>query len=452
MKKQTLLGAAALSTLAIAGAANAQSTLTAAPADGATVTANTIIASEVKLGSANQSGVVGLALTPSETAVLPSGNAKLTFSLTGGATFGTTVTAGAVKTKDLCAPTTTVSAGGGANQSTVTFLVSELNGCDNDNPISVALPLKLNNNTQVVNVTSNLVTEANTAIDGGTATTQTGQSDLISFANAFSATITADTTVTQAELPDFTTLSQNKVLGSATINIENYKLGIQANAGTVDADDLESATFTVGGNVTNVDVFVGGEQVDEDGVLVVEDPETTPYVVTVSEAEDSPIIQGGAYNLSVTLTPTAASLLSGSTFGPSALQSITREGSSYVVPWVASGTLAQASTSNTVVRIANIGSAAVGRVSVELLTSSNGVTTSALVPLASSIGSRGEVVITSASLEQAIGSDFGRGDLRITVEGDPQNLIVRRFVQSTVNGALSEVTLGRTDVGFDGIN
>ena len=39
------------------------------------------------------------------------------------------------------------------------------------------------------------------------------------------------------------------------------------------------------------------------------------------------------------------------------------------------------------------------------------------------------------------------GDIRDTVEAQPANLIVRRFVQSTVNGALSEVSMGRDALG-----
>ena len=129
---------------------------------------------------------------------------------------------------------------------------------------------------------------------------------------------------------------------------------------------------------------------------------------------------------------------------------MTREGASYLLPWVASGALSTTSTSNTVVRLSNIGAADTGPVSIELLTSSKGVPASTtLVPVAASIAKGGELVLTSASLQSTLGADFGRGDIRITVEGQPSDLIVRRFVQSTVNGALSEVSLGRSAAGAE---
>ena len=66
-----------------------------------------------------------------------------------------------------------------------------------------------------------------------------------------------------------------------------------------------------------------------------------------------------------------------------------------------------------------------------------------LVPLASSIAKGGELVITGASLKTAIGSNFGRGDVRITAEAQPATLITRRFIQNVTHGTLTEVSLGR---------
>lgn len=460
MKKQTLLGAAALSTLAIAGAANAQSTLTGAAVAGApvgTVTAPTKIASEATLTATTSKGTIGLALTPSATAILPSGNALLKVSLTGGATFGSTVTAGAVVANGGCAPTTVVSSGGAATDSTVTFLVSSLGGCTNAVPINLLVPVRLaTGSTSNVDVVTNLTTEAGTPIDGGTASTfvpaagNNPSSSLISFAKAFNVTITPDTAgSTKVALANkFTTLSGDNTIGKATLAINAYRLGLNSTA-TTSAADLSSANFTVKGDLTNLKVSVDGVQATtaNAGVVAVANPTAKDYVVTVATtgAATPPTIPGGAYTLAVQLVPTTASGLAGSTFGPSALETITREGSSYLIPWVASGTLAQASTSNTVIRVSNISTTATGAVSAELLNSSGGVAAStALVPLATSIGSRGELVITSATLEAAFGANFGRGDVRITVEGEAGNLVVRRFVQSTTTGALSEVSLGRS--------
>ena len=110
MKKQTLLGAIALTTLTVgaAGAANAQQyTLSQVAATGATVTATLAVASELKVDSTSK-GIVGIALTPSVGAVLPGGNSVISFTLTGGHTFGTAVTGAAIVANNTCAPTATV--------------------------------------------------------------------------------------------------------------------------------------------------------------------------------------------------------------------------------------------------------------------------------------------------------------------------------------------------------
>ena len=70
------------------------------------------------------------------------------------------------------------------------------------------------------------------------------------------------------------------------------------------------------------------------------------------------------------------------------------------------------------------------------------------LPAAACKGHRSRVIPLNQAARQAIqdlvGANFGRGDIRLAVEAQPANLIVRRFVQSTVNGVLSEVSLGRT--------
>ncbi|MGO4410937.1 MULTISPECIES: hypothetical protein [unclassified Brevundimonas] len=460
MKKQSILSAAALTTLAIAGAANA-STLTATTVTGANVTAARTIASEVKLDAAgNAAGVVGLALTPSTGAILPSGNALLTVALTGGATFGKQVTAGAIVTNLKCAPTTTVSTGGGAAASSVTFLVSSLAGCDDVNAIHIALPVVLNG-TSNVNVTTNLTTELGTAIDGGTATTATKTTDLISFAKAFDVKFTADTTATSATLKSgFKALTGDVALGTIDIATDvNLYEGI-ATATKVAANAASKAAITIKGDLASVNLSVTGPGFSKAAVLsgttgtatATTDltPVTGSYPVTAVLAKGTPVISGSNYTASVVLTPTST-YNAIPAFGPAALQPITREGTSYLIPWVASDTLAKTSTSNTVIRIANKSIAATGAVSLELLTSSKGIPASAtLVPLATSIPAGGELVLTSASLQTTLGADFGRGDIRITVEGLATDLITRRFVQSTVNGALSEVSLGRNDVAGSG--
>ena len=467
MKKQTLLGAAALTTLAVAGAAHA-GTLSANATGTSIVKENRVIATEA--AAASLAGTVSLKLVPSNSAILPQGNAVLKISLDGGATFGAAVTSAAISGTGGCAPTVTPSAGGGKDDSSVTFLVSTLNGCKGAvvdgagvvvtpaSPVLIDIPVKLNG-TGNVNVSTDLRTEAGTAIDGATATTfkaatsSAAAVNLFSFAPAFALKVTPATVDVLAELPDFDTLATSS-LGKAEIKTASGTYtGIGTGSALVTAGDISSIKYTVKGSISTVDVNYTGAvatpgKVGASGVVVANGPGAVNFDATVIAGKAA---VASTYTVAADVV-LGAGFTSQPTYTAQSLSSIVREGASYMVPWVASGTLATTSTSNTVVRIANIG-AKTGPVSLELVTSSKGVTTSSsLVPVATSIAAGGEVVLTSAQIQTLVGADFGRGDIRLTVEAEPENLIVRRFVQSTVNGALSEVSLGRDANGNEPTN
>lgn len=470
MKKQTLLGAAALTTLALAGAAHAGTLTTYAGPS--IVKENRVIATEA--AAASLSGTVSLALTPSNNAILPQGNAILKVSLDGGATFGTAVTSAAIAGAGGCAPTVTPSAGGGKDDSSVTFLVSTLQECKGAvpavpgpaapaQPLTINIPVKLNG-TANVNVSTDLRTEAGTPIDGATASTFVAAAagapaqNLFSFAPAFALKVTPDAAgnVT-ALLPDFKTLSANKGLGTAEIAVTaGTYTGIGTGSAPVTTADVTAVKYTVKGAVATVDIGVAGAgvtpaTVPATGILTATGPGQVTF--TAATKGTAPAIAGSTYTVAADVTLGAGFATQG-TYAAQSLRSIVRDGASYMVPWVASGTLATTSTSNTVIRIANTG-AKTGPVSLELLTSSAGVAPSTtLIPVAASIAKGGEVVLTSGQIETLVGSNFARGDIRLTVEAQPADLIVRRFVQSTVNGALSEVSLGRsaTSGGSEPVN
>lgn len=452
MKKHSLLGAAALSTMAFAGVANAQ-TLAPVAANGATtVSAARVIATESALTADQREGVIGLAYRVG--AGTPAALSKLTVSLSGGATF--TEAFNITQLADnACTPLVTLSTGGAKGGSSATFLVENMNECTTD-ALVFNVPVTLAATPASVNVATSLTTEAGTPIAAGTATTAVGGVDLISFARAITITGSADTDPTRATIAsDFLGLNGDNVIGEAEITIAADRfLGIDTDA-ELEATDYDNVEFTVTGDLTNLNVFVDGVQVEEgatpgEGIAVIDPAREGTFEVTVAPNDE--VITGSPYSMRARLIAPASGAVV-RTVGSDVIQleTVTREGAQYLIPWVASRTLSQTSTSNTVIRISNLGSAPVGRVSAELVTSSTGVTSSTLVPLATSISPRGEVVITSNSLQNAFGADFGRADIRLTVEGAPANLSVRRFVQSTVNGALSEVSLGRTDVGFDPI-
>lgn len=454
MKKQTLLGAVALTTIIVAGGANA-GTLTATGTAGATVDKAVVLAADFTAAAASE-GVIGLNLQPSVGAILPSGNAILTVNLVGGATFAEAVTAGAVLTNGACAPTTTVSSGGAEGSKTVSFLVSNLNGCTNtpaDN-LQFEIPVKLDGTTTAVNVEAGLKTELGTPIDGGVVSTydSTAKTNLIDFKNAISVEVVADTVATYATLTSKFKALSDGALGTVKVDVAAYGQGIDDLTKVTAPANVTATKLTVKGDFSTVDIFAGATKFVEAtagaGTATVTAPGgAVTHSITADEQAGTPVIKASTYTVSAALTA-AGYRASALTVAATPIQSITREGASYLLPWVASGALSTTSTSNTVVRLSNIGTAATGPVSVELLTSSAGVAAStALVPVAASIAKGGELVLTSASLQAALGADFGRGDIRVTVEGQPSDLIVRRFVQSTVNGALSEVSLGRTNFG-----
>lgn len=460
MKKQTLLGAVALTTIAVAGGAHA-GTLSAGPVGSATVKAPVILANDFDIKGAALSGSTGLVLTPSSGAILPTGNALLTVNIQGGATFGTAVTAGAVVANGACAPTTTVSTGGAATDKTVTFLVSNLGGCTNAVPMHFVLPTKLDGANTAVNFEAGLKTELGTPIDGGIASTYDSKTktNLIDFKNAISVTIEADAVPTYATLASkFKALTADKALGTVKVAVAGYAKGIDDVTKVTADTEVTAVKLTAKGDFSTVDIKANGattftETTKGSGTATASVAGgAATHTIAAAEQGTTPVIKASTYTIAADLTAVgykAAAL----TIAATPIQSITREGASYLIPWVASGALSTTSTSNTVIRMSNIGAGATGPVSVELLTSSSGVPAStALVQVAPSIAKGGELVLTSGSLQSALGADFGRGDIRITVEGQPSDLIVRRFVQSTVNGALSEVSLGRNSSGAEPTN
>lgn len=448
MKKQTLLGAIALTTLAVgaAGAANAQQYTVVSKAVGAsTVSAAATVATEVTLNATNSKGSLGLAVTPSLTAILPGGNSILSFTLTGGHTFGTNVTPGAIVANAGCAPTTSISSGGLAADNTVSFLISGLGGCTNGVPITALLPALLANNTTALGVSTTFKTELGTSIDGGSASL----TKIVQFAPAFKVTTTADAVTTAATLASgFKSLTADVALGTVVVAVTGHSKGIDNVAAVAVNADVTKADFKFVGNQTakTVTLKYDATAIPTTGLLSVALPVGNAGAITaVFGAGDA--IPASTYTVDTTLT-LAAGYTAPAATGAQSLQSITREGSTYLIPWVSSGTLAQATGNSTVMRISNIGTATTGAVSAELLNSSTGVApSSALVPLSAGIVKNGEVVITGATLQTAIGSDFGRGDIRITVEALPAGLIARRFIQNVNAGALTEVSMGRTAAG-----
>ena len=275
MKKQTLLGAIALTTLVVgaAGAANAQQYTVVSKAAGAsTVNAAATVATEVTLTGVTSKGVLGLAVTPSATAILPGGNSVLNFTLTGGHTFGTAVTPGAIVTGGTCAPTTTISTGGLATDSSVTFLISGLGGCNNANPILAAIPAQIANTTSPIGVSTTFKTELGTSIDGGSASL----AKIVQFAPAFVVTTKADAVTTAATLASgFKSLTGDVTLGTVVVTVTPAtSKGINDVTKVAVAGDVTKADFKFVGtqNTKAVSLKLDGVAVPTTGLIAVAAP------------------------------------------------------------------------------------------------------------------------------------------------------------------------------------
>ena len=469
MKKQTLLGAVALTTLAVAGHA-AAGTLTTGDVAGATVKTNVTVANDIKIATAGLSGKVGLVFKPSASSTLPSSAAVLSVEVDGGAAFDGALSGAIVVANGVCNPTAVPSTGGQDKGKVATFLVSNLDKCTNGLPLHLLIPVKLDNTNTPVNFKVGLRTEGNTPIDGEPASTYIASSNTnaISFANFLKIETKADTTATRAQLTGgFKALTPDPTIGEVKISHETGRLlGINTSTPVV-AADLDKAVFTLTGDLSTLNATVGDSAftlVDGKYVATIVTnsaavPPTNIYgthPINVAVKGAGAVIKASTYSVKTDLSKASAGSVefkaAALTTTDVALESVTREGATYLVPWVASGTLAKESTSISVVRISNIGEAT-GPVSIELLSSNAGVAPSTtLVQVKSSIARGEDLVLDSSHFEAALGANFGRGDFRITVEGQPSSLIVRRLIRSSETGALSEVSLGRDGNGASPVN
>lgn len=458
MKKQTLLSAAAVGTLALAGAAHA-GPISGGTVGGVAVTSSDAysLASELIVSSTDKvtylktGGATSSTLNVTDTNDLPAGSYLVSFKI--GGTAGASFTTGAAAA-DL---TLAFSAGGTCAAGDVTKVVStssaseisyvvtvddtctgEGNGVD-----SFTLAHGISQSALGTVTVTGTITSGGNPIDGGTSAAFT----LIDSKVGFDVEITdgADQT---AELPDFTTLSgAGGTIGNVTVGLSantTYKDGIGTQVSGADIDD--TVVSISGTSFTNVDVTVDGQ--------APEDADVSPQVfelgagaqnadVEIAEAGGDEAIRNSNYSASVEvdLDPDFNDLA----VENGDLSSVVREGANVLIPWVASGTLAGVSQSETVIRISNIGSAPTGAVTAELLTSSNNAATGGLFEVdADGIPAGGELVINSTAFEDGVfGTDFGRADINLTIEAAPENIIIRRFVRNTVNNVLTEVSLGR---------
>lgn len=368
------------------------------------------------------------------TGLLPSGNLFFDIAVTN-ATFDAALN-GASAVKGCGGGTSAnIVTGGAKGDSTVRFAVSGFDGCKDTAELIATLPIKASGKGDVTGSYTVLLTDG-TAIDGGALNVP-----LVAVTPAFSVDIaagtklTADVAATKGAYTDFTPTGISN-LGTVQIKVAsvNTKLGTQAAA----ISDVEGVTVAVAGDYTGLDPVAWNAGADLAGDKFTVKSGTATYSSTTATDIDDlaaaiPVsvtpttkagIVAGSYAATVTLDLGASFIDPAASAGT--LGTVVRNGSSEVLPWTASATQAGATGSETFVRVSNPTANAYGAITARVISSTNSGTVGATGTLAASLAAGGELIVTSAQLEAALGN-FGRGDLEISVEGT--GAYITRLVQ-----------------------
>lgn len=483
MTKNILLAATAASVMAFAGAASAHTlTFRTIGAGGAIDTTETGVAATLPYALAAEAipaapSFATFALADALSGGnLPSGNVILTVTLSGG-TFGSAVGAGAITAGPGCTTfTSTLSSGGASGGTSATFILS--NSAPDCPAFNLDIPVTPNTGSAVT-VTTTLATELNTPIDGLTASRQ-----IISRPSAFAGVIDgaigagalADTFATLTVLPVYTTFSTTGghsggapesatvgQLGTARITVDTAVHRDLAD-NLVAAGDVTAASFTVTGNFSAFN-GAGGSATLGAAPMTINGAATSATVSGVQAAltggtqafvvtrETGGVIPSSTYSGSISYTLNATNYNQEGPF-TGALETIQRDGTNVIMPWMNSTSIQSVSGSTNIVRLGNTNSVASGPVFAQVLNSTNPgtgyVPAAAPVQLFADIPANGERLITTAILTAAVG-EFGRGDVQISVEAPSNTITARRFATLS-NGDVTELTPGTVASDQNNVN
>jgi len=438
MTKKLLLAAASVVAMSFAGAASAADL--SINIGGQTVTdANTryTLASEIE---ASLTGEIAATIDYDD-ALPQADNIKLTFTLSNGATFANSVASSALTGFGQVI----ISEGGAAGSSSVTFLAS--------NPTAPATPTSGSSATLTTDITVaagatpglqvRTTTENNTPIEGGNE--PSSPLVFIDYASFLTTDAEVGPRPTYFATIDsgFSVFSNGQgptsaLLGTVTVDFAEDVFidldGTEAGTGSFD-----EAVLTINGSTENLTYSVAGASVDGNEVTISAPGEYD--IVANSNGEDP--VNTSSYSVVADIT-FGEDYDNVSDLNLGALSSIVREGTSVVVPWVASNTLGATNNTRNVVRISNSASSATGQVYLEVISSgtAQGVApafTTGLVATGLTVPAKGDLQITSAQMQSILG-DFRRADIRVTVEAAAEDLIFRsRIAQG--NGTVEEIQL-----------
>lgn len=375
----------------------------------------------------------------------PSGNVILQLALNG-ATFNGAITAANtfINFADCTtAPFAAVSIGGADGTNTITYVISNLNGCEPTQFVRLILPFDVNAPGTSVTLGMSLLTES------GSVPVDSTNNQIVSLIVADSAFDVAindavDRTADVAATPPYSdfTPAGAKTLGDINLVIDN---GVYVNLNGAGAPVVASI-----GDVTAVDVSVAGNFAGIDPSFDGNDSTVNAARTVASQRYDTAVtapelaialIDGGE---TFTVTPNGDPIVK-SDFDVAAVvdlepeflnfsvstpdfSSIVRNGTFATLPWTASNTQSGGTGSNNFVRVSNPTSSDYGPVTATILASTNSALVGVTTVLSAGVDAGGEVLYTAATLEEALGN-FGRADIEIAVEGNDS--IIKRLVQRT---------------------
>lgn len=462
MNTKLLIAASATALLGFAGAASAID-LSLAHTKGLAndgIESSRVIASEVvpQLFASPLIADLEMVLAPSASAILPSGNAILTVSVTGGSIVtsgGGAVTAGAIIHNGACAPTRSIVS---SSASSVTFLVSNMGGCSNAVPFHLAVPVVI---TAANTVSASVVfeTEGGTAIDGGTAAVTA-----LSYASGYAVSVGAGL---DSPIADVTNSFDTLDISPAQLGVVNYSLPLYSGNPAVTnvigaavpaalghfGSTVVTVTATSGsfaGLTANVEaeapagVFSSGDTVYT--ATTTADIGGTGNSITVTDGGTGPI-GGGTFSAAATSTltiPGVANPIPKS--GSGTINSVTLGGTNFVAPWVPFAN----ATPTGFIRLSNASSTASGPISLTLLAWSNGTPISTTCTLPDVVNGNSVLTINGAMLRNCFGTGINNGDIRVTIQSNATNLNAKLRVQDG-SGDTFEQSLGTLTSYNDGV-
>jgi len=418
--------------------------------------------------------------------------ADITITLTGGATFSSNITNANFVTRGGSGCAVTFKSGGAAGSQSVVFTTTDIRECDDeiannglafadDDLAGFSLPLLLtggdaNFSVAITNVAAGSSIAADTYDADGNAAN--GDQDLIDSVSSFTyfadrddlangPTVDAGATVTASDSQISLATSYNTLVNATGAGTPGLLGAIFVSEdGNVDFAGT-AADFDTAAQVTGVDFTVtlgstaglasivltgngGGETIT---IPVVQG--TLSYTRTLAGGPDAASVEAADLlsGINVSLTPdtdTATAIseqtvtvsvaadyptlsrLTDESFGPAGLDPLTRQGTtSNLFEWVGDTTQG---TQN-IFRFTGLG-ATVPTIRMTVSNSSAGNNAADVVLTPSGTLNNGELIVTAADIQAAVGGAFGRADVRFNVEAS--GVTVRRFLYGA-NGTLTDM-------------